>query len=137
MKIIFTNGVFDVIHRGHCELLRYCRYSAERTHVIVGLNTDRSVKALKGDSRPINSQDERQFVLESLKDVDEVVLFDEETPYELIKRIQPDLIIKGGDYEPEQVSGFDICPVSIFKCFNKDGEKMSSSTIIDKLKKNY
>ncbi len=111
-KIVFTNGCFDVIHRGHIELLRYCKSIG--TKVIVGLNSDSSVKLLKGTQRPYNTQKDRKFILESLRFVDEVCIFDEETPYELIKKITPDVIVKGGDYEPEQVVGHDICEVEIF-----------------------
>ena len=111
-KIVFTNGCFDVIHRGHIELLRYCKSIG--TKVIVGLNSDSSVKLLKGTQRPYNTQKDRKFILESLRFVDEVCIFDEETPYELIKKITPDVIVKGGDYQPEQVVGYDICKVEIF-----------------------
>tara|TARA_Y100000593_G_C4206540_1_gene284601 strand:- start:130 stop:531 length:402 start_codon:yes stop_codon:yes gene_type:complete len=109
---VFTNGCFDIIHRGHVELLRYCKDIGYK--VIVGLNSDESVKKLKGESRPYNSQKDRKLVLESIKFVDEVHIFDEETPYELIKQILPDVIVKGGDYTPEQVVGSDICEVKIF-----------------------
>lgn len=136
MKIVFTNGCFDLVHRGHLELLWACKRVSSDAYVVVGLNSDKSVKSLKGDGRPINNESDRRFMLESIKYVDEVILFDEDTPYELIKRLQPDLIMKGGDYEPEEVSGADICPVSIFNCLNKDGVKLSSSSIIEKIQKN-
>jgi D-beta-D-heptose 7-phosphate kinase/D-beta-D-heptose 1-phosphate adenosyltransferase len=111
-RVIFTNGCFDVLHRGHLELLRYCR-SLGGT-VIVGLNCDDSVKRLKGDSRPINNQNDRKLMLESLKFVDKVIVFSEDTPYNLIKEISPDIIVKGGDYKPEDVVGKDVCEVKIF-----------------------
>jgi D-beta-D-heptose 7-phosphate kinase/D-beta-D-heptose 1-phosphate adenosyltransferase len=133
-KILFSNGCFDIIHRGHLELLKTCREVYPEYKIVVGLNSDVSVKRLKGDSRPINEEKDRKFLLESLKYVDEVVIFDQDTPYELIKKIQPDLIVKGGDYQKEEVAGHDICPVVIFKCFNKDGEKVSSSGIIEKVR---
>jgi D-beta-D-heptose 7-phosphate kinase/D-beta-D-heptose 1-phosphate adenosyltransferase len=110
-KLIFTNGCFDVIHRGHIELLLYCASLGE---VVIGLNSDQSVKRLKGEGRPINSEIDRKFVLESLKCVSKVIVFEEDTPYELIKKIKPDLIVKGGDYTPDQVIGGDICKVEIF-----------------------
>lgn len=113
MKIIFTNGCFDVLHRGHLELLRYCKSLGDR--VIVGLNNDESVKRLKGESRPVNNQEDRQFFLKSLKYVDEVILFSEDTPYNLIKSIKPDIIVKGGDYDLENVVGSDISEVVIFR----------------------
>ena len=109
---IFTNGCFDILHRGHFELLKYCRKIG--TEVIVGLNSDTSVKELKGDSRPIFSQEDRRFMLESCKYVDRVIIFDDKTPYLLIKEIQPDIIVKGGDYAPEEVVGSSLCEVRIF-----------------------
>jgi D-beta-D-heptose 7-phosphate kinase/D-beta-D-heptose 1-phosphate adenosyltransferase len=111
MKVIFTNGCFDILHRGHLELLKYCKSLGR---VIVGLNSDISVRILKGEDRPFNSQKDRQFLLESLKFVDEVRIFDEETPYTLIDALKPDIIVKGGDYEPADVVGNDIAEVKIF-----------------------
>lgn len=83
-------------------------------YVIVGLNSDESVKKLKGDGRPVNNQEDRKFVLESLKFVHEVKIFEEDTPYELIKKIKPNVIVKGGDYKKENVIGNDVCKVRIF-----------------------
>lgn len=102
-KVIFTNGCFDILHRGHVTYLNAARRRGN--HLIVGLNTDRSVKALKGPSRPINNQEDRALVLSSLGCVDKVVLFDEDTPYNLIQRIRPDELIKGGDYKADEVVG--------------------------------
>jgi len=115
--IVFTNGCFDLLHRGHVELLKYCdsiACPAMGGYVIVGLNSDESVKRLKGNDRPINNQKDRKFILESLKFVYEVKIFDEDTPYELIKEIKPQVIVKGGDYKEEEVVGNDICKVRIF-----------------------
>ena len=111
-KIIFTNGCFDIIHRAHIELLRYCKSMGK---VIVGVNSDASVRRLKGPNRPINTQEDRLFVLSSCKYVDEVIIFEEETPQELIKRIMPDVIVKGGDYSAADVVGAEIAEVKIFK----------------------
>mgnify|MGYP003143461365 CR=1 FL=1 len=111
-KIIFTNGCFDVLHRGHIELLKYCKTLGDV--VYVGLNSDDSVKKLKGANRPYNSENDRKFLLESIKFVDEVHIFSEDTPYELIKKIKPDFIVKGGDYKTEEVVGSDICDIKIF-----------------------
>lgn len=113
MSIVFTNGCFDIIHRGHVELLEFC--STIGSKVIVGLNSDKSVKRLKGESRPIFSQEDRKKILESLKFVDKVVIFEEDTPYSVIKSLKPDIIVKGGDYSKEDVVGHDICKVIIFK----------------------
>jgi|TARA_R110000744_G_scaffold90507_7_gene175682 rfaE bifunctional protein nucleotidyltransferase chain/domain len=112
MKKVFTNGCFDVLHRGHFELLKYCKSLG---HVIVGLNSDSSIKKLKGDARPIFSQEDRIFMLKSCKFVDEVYIFDEDTPYNLIKDKKPDIIVKGGDYTTDTVVGNDLCEVKIFK----------------------
>lgn len=105
-KVVFTNGCFDILHRGHVE---YLAKAADMGDVlVVGLNTDASVKRLKGEERPINNQDARALVLASLGFVDAVVLFDEDTPYELIKTIRPDVLVKGADYKPEEIVGYDI-----------------------------
>lgn len=111
-KVVFANGCFDILHRGHIELLRFARAHGDK--LVVGLNSDESVKALKGSSRPINSQEDRKFVLESIQYVDEVLIFGEETPYKLIKKVSPDIIVKGGDYAPADVVGSDLCKVLIF-----------------------
>ncbi len=110
-KIIFTNGCFDILHRGHFELLKYCKSLG---YVIVGLNSDISVKTIKGSERPFFGEKDRSFMLESCKYVDEVHIFNEATPYRLISELKPDMIIKGGDYTPEAVVGYDICEVRIF-----------------------
>lgn len=111
MKRIFTNGCFDVLHRGHIELLKYCKSLG---YVIVGLNSDSSVRRLKGEKRPFFKQEDRKLMLESCRFVDEVIIFEEDTPSELIKVVNPEIIVKGGDYKPEDVIGSDICEVKIF-----------------------
>lgn len=113
MKTVFTNGCFDILHRGHLEYLKESGWWGNR--LIVGLNSDDSVRRLKGSSRPINNQEDRKFALECLSFVDKVIIFDEDTPYELIKYIRPDIITKGGDYKPTEVSGFDLADVKIIK----------------------
>jgi len=100
--IVFTNGCFDVLHRGHVEYLEKSKALGDK--LIVGLNSDASVRELK-PGRPINSQDDRMAVLLALRWVDEVIIFDEPTPLQLIHRIKPDIITKGGDYSPDQVVG--------------------------------
>ena len=111
-KIVFTNGCFDLLHRGHIELLKYCKEIGDK--VFVGINSDSSVERLKGPSRPINNQEDRKFFLESLIYVDKVFVFDEDTPYNLIKHLNPSVIVKGGDYTIKDVVGNDICKVVIF-----------------------
>mgnify|MGYP003119176179 CR=1 FL=1 len=127
---IFTNGCFDILHRGHLELLKYC---SSLGNVIVGLNSDSSVRSLKGYTRPINKQDDRKFILESCRYVDKVVIFDESTPYNLIKTLKPDIIVKGGDYKPEDVVGGDIADVIIFNFI--DG--YSTTSIINRSKNEF
>jgi D-beta-D-heptose 7-phosphate kinase/D-beta-D-heptose 1-phosphate adenosyltransferase len=102
-KIVFTNGCFDVLHRGHTEYLRFCRTCGQV--VIVGLNSDRSVREIKGPARPVNNQHDRAAVLASLEFVDYVVIFDEPTPLELIRRVRPDVLVKGEDWKGKGVVG--------------------------------
>lgn len=102
-KIAFTNGVFDILHQGH--IFSLSQAAKEGHFLIVGLNADASVKRLKGESRPVNDQSSRALVLASLVMVDAVVIFEEDTPLELIKSIMPDVLIKGGDYTVEQIAG--------------------------------
>lgn len=105
-KIVFTNGCFDIIHAGHVDYLKKARELGDV--LIVGLNTDDSVKRIKGAGRPVNNQDDRSIVLDSLRFVDFVVLFNEDTPYNLILEIKPDILVKGGDYTIETIVGADI-----------------------------
>ncbi len=105
-KIVFTNGCFDIVHPGH---LDYLSKAADLGDVlVVGLNTDVSVRQLKGVGRPVIDENGRAFLLASLRFVDAVVLFDEPTPYELIRLVQPDVLVKGKDYKAEEVVGYDI-----------------------------
>lgn len=106
LKLVFTNGCFDILHRGHVEYLSNAKDLGDV--LIVGLNTDKSVKMLKGSDRPINDEDSRALILASLSFVDVVVLFDEETPLNLISAIKPDVLVKGGDYKAEEIVGYDI-----------------------------
>lgn len=101
--IAFTNGVFDIMHRGHIASLSQA--ASEADLLIVGLNSDASTKRLKGDSRPVNDEQARCIVMASLLMVDAVVLFEEDTPLELIKAVMPDVLVKGGDYTEEQIAG--------------------------------
>ncbi|MDX4038080.1 D-glycero-beta-D-manno-heptose-7-phosphate kinase [Aliarcobacter skirrowii] len=105
-KIVFTNGCFDILHVGHVKYLEEAKSYGDV--LILGLNADSSVRKLKGESRPINTQDDRAYILASLESVDYVVIFEEETPYELIKLIKPHVLVKGGDYEGKEVVGQDI-----------------------------
>jgi rfaE bifunctional protein nucleotidyltransferase chain/domain len=106
MRTVFTNGCFDILHRGHIEYLQKAKTFGDK--LVVGLNSDASVRRLKGEARPIQDEQSRKIILEALRFVDEVIIFDEDTPYELIKKIQPDVLVKGADYKPEDIVGYDI-----------------------------
>ena len=109
--LVFTNGCFDILHVGHIQYLEQSRALGDK--LIVGLNSDASVRLLKGPSRPINNQNDRKRMLEALRCVDEVVIFDEDTPYDLIVSLQPDIVTKGGDYLPEEVVGYGLSRVVV------------------------
>ena len=104
-KITFTNGCFDILHPGHIHLLSSCSRFGNR--VIVGLNSDSSVKKLKGNSRPVNNQKSRACILASLLFVDAVIFFDDDTPEKLIQAIRPDVLVKGGDWKKNKIAGGD------------------------------
>lgn len=105
-KIVFTNGCFDIIHRGHIELLSKAAGLGQK--LIVALNTDSSVKRLKGPERPFQDEVSRSLIMGAFEFVDLVILFPQDTPLELIKIINPDILVKGGDYKPEEIVGYDI-----------------------------
>lgn len=105
-KIVFTNGCFDILHAGHVSYLQKARQLGDV--LILGLNSDASTKRLKGPGRPVNSEEDRAFVLAGLSCVDYIAIFEEDTPYELIKHVKPDLLVKGKDYENKEVVGSDI-----------------------------
>ena len=113
-RLIFVNGCFDILHLGHVQTIAHARNLAgPRGAVIIGINDDSSVRRLKGPTRPIHDEKSRALLLLHLRHVDHVITFSEDTPYELIKALRPDVIVKGGDYKPEDVVGRDICMVSI------------------------
>ena len=127
-KIVFTNGCFDVLHKGHIFYLQEAKKCGDI--LIVGLNSDASVRRLKGDSRPVNNEIDRAAVLEALKCIDYVVIFEEDTPYNLIKEVQPDVLVKGGDYEVENVIGREFSKEVVLIDFQQG---YSSTSIIHKL----
>ncbi|MBE0638660.1 MAG: D-glycero-beta-D-manno-heptose 1-phosphate adenylyltransferase [Bacteroidales bacterium] len=105
-KVVFTNGCFDLLHQGHID---YLATAADKGDVlIIGLNTDASITRLKGNGRPVQDERSRALLLSSLRFVDAVVLFDQDTPYELIKLVKPDVLVKGSDYNAEDIVGYDI-----------------------------
>ena len=131
-KIVFTNGCFDILHPGHIDLLTRARKLGSK--LIVGINSDESVKAIKGAGRPFLSQTERRAILEGLKAVDEVRIFDENTPEKLIEEVKPDVLVKGGDWKIEEIIGADFVLQNggeVFSLPLKDG--FSSSKIVEKI----
>ena len=132
-KIVFTNGCFDVLHFGHVHYLLQAKALGDI--LVIGLNSDDSVRRLKGPTRPINGENERAFVLAALVFVDYVTLFEEDTPEELIKVVRPDVLVKGGDYTLDNIVGADFVTqnggtVTTIPCV----EGFSSTRIIEKLK---
>lgn len=102
-KIVFTNGCFDILHAGHVSILEFSR--AKGDILVVGLNSDDSVRRLKGPTRPVNKQQDRALVLAALESVSYVCIFNEDTPHNLIKAVRPDVLVKGGDYKPSEIVG--------------------------------
>ncbi len=131
-KIVFTNGCFDLLHQGHIDYLAKARSLGDM--LIIGLNTDNSIKRLKGNTRPIQDEQSRALVLASLLFVDYVVMFDEDTPYNLIKKIKPNVLVKGADYKKEDIVGYDIVELNGGKVMTLNYlEGYSTSNIIRKI----
>lgn len=132
-KIVFTNGVFDILHTGHVDYLSKARDLGH--FLVLGLNTDESVKRLnKGPERPINNEKARATVLGALECVDAIVLFNEDTPYDLIKTIQPDVLVKGSDYAIENIVGYDIVKAKGGEVITIDlSQGFSTTNIIKKI----
>lgn len=105
-KVVFTNGCFDILHAGHIDLLQKAKELGDI--LVVGLNSDESIKRIKGDKRPINKLDYRIKMLSSIQCVDYIIVFDEETPLDLIEAIKPDVLVKGGDYQIDDIVGAEI-----------------------------
>lgn len=135
-KIVFTNGCFDILHKGHIEYLSKARNLGD--FMIVGLNTDQSVKKLKGENRPVQDETSRATILAALSFIDLVVLFNEDTPYNLISLIKPDILVKGADYKESEIIGYDVVKKNGGKIITialTDG--YSTSNIIEKLRNGY
>lgn len=131
-KIVFTNGCFDLIHRGHIEYLAKAANLGDI--LIIGVNTDKSTKKLKGNKRPLQDEYSRSLILSSLHFVNNVILFDDDTPYELIKFIQPDILVKGSNYKAEEIVGNDIVKAKGGEIITIDFiEGFSTTNIINKL----
>ncbi len=132
-KVVFTNGCFDILHLGHVDYLSKAADFGD--YLVIGLNTDASVSKLKGLSRPVNPEQARAGILASLFFVSAVVLFDQDTPYDLIKKVQPDVLVKGSDYKAEDIVGYDIVKARGGKVVTIDFlEGYSTSSIIDRLR---
>ncbi len=133
-KIVFTNGCFDILHSGHVQYLAEAKELGDI--LILGLNSDSSVKRLKGKDRPINNERERAIVLSALYTISYIVVFEDDTPYKLIKYIKPDILVKGGDWKPKDIVGSDIV-----NSYNGEVKSLSfidgksTTDIINKLKK--
>jgi rfaE bifunctional protein nucleotidyltransferase chain/domain len=133
-SIVFTNGCFDIVHRGHIDYLSKAKDKG--TKLILGLNTDASVQRLKGPQRPVVDEESRAILMASLQFIDLVVFFDEDTPYELIKALQPDILVKGSDYNAEDIVGYDILMAKGGKVETIDFVPgFSTTSIVEKIKK--
>jgi D-beta-D-heptose 7-phosphate kinase/D-beta-D-heptose 1-phosphate adenosyltransferase len=131
-SIAFTNGVFDILHPGH--IFSLSQAAKEADYLIVGVNSDSSVKKLKGDSRPVNDQRSRSLLLASLIMTDAVIVFDEETPRDLIVALRPDVLVKGGDYTMEQIAGAkEVIEYGGRVVINPIIEGFSTTTMIEKM----
>jgi len=131
--LVFTNGCFDILHKGHAAYLNQAKSLGD--DLIVGVNSDRSVKVLKGAGRPVNNENDRAFLLDNLKNVDYVIIFDEDTPYNLIREIVPDYLVKGGDWKEEDIVGWDIVKAAGGKVLSLDYiDNYSTTNTLNKLK---
>lgn len=132
-RIVFTNGCFDIIHAGHVCYLSQAKALGDI--LILGLNSDASVRRLKGDARPINTEQDRAIVLAAFGFVDFVTIFEEDTPYELIRQVQPDILVKGGDWQTNQIVGSDLVLERGGKVLSLSFvEGLSTTGILDKLR---
>ena len=132
-KIVFTNGCFDLLHLGHFSYLMEARALGHK--LVLGLNSDQSVKRLKGKERPVNDEETRLVALASLHYVDAVIIFEEDTPLELIRQVQPDILVKGGDYKIEDIVGHDIVQANNGEVVTIDFvDGYSSSNLIKKIR---
>lgn len=129
MITVFTNGCFDLLHAGHIDYLEKSRALGNK--LIVGINSDESVRMLKGSSRPINNQEDRKKMLEALRCVDEVIIFDEDSPYELISKLRPNILTKGGDYSIDKIRSRSLVEEVVIIPYK---EGYSTTNIINRIK---
>lgn len=131
-SLVFTNGCFDILHRGHAAYLNQAKSLGD--FLIVAVNSDKSVRGLKGEGRPLNNEDDRAYLIDNLKSVDFVIIFNEDTPYNLIKEIIPDFLVKGGDWKEENIVGWDIVKASGGKVLSlKFIDNYSTTNTLNKL----
>ena len=134
MVVVFTNGCFDILHRGHLEVLKFAKSLGGK--LIVGINSDKTIKMLKGEDRPINNQQDRKAILESLCFVDEVVIFDEPRTGDIVRKIKPDIVVKGEEgYTAEEVRKIDGLPQEVQIRFCPHLGDYSTTNIIKKISK--
>lgn len=131
-RIVFTNGCFDILHRGHVEYLTQA--ASEGDVLVVGLHTDASVARLRGEGRPIQDQDARSLIVASLSYVDAVVMLDDDSPYELINMIKPDVLVKGADKLPKDIVGYDVVSAKGGKVITIDIKGGATERLIDRIK---
>jgi ribose 5-phosphate isomerase B len=136
-RIVFTNGIFDIVHKGHVELLKFARSLGDR--LVVGINSDRATKILKGPERPIHSEGDRKSTLENFSFVDQVVIFDDTRTMDIIARVKPDVVVKGGEWTAEEVRRRDEIPphieVRVYPLvLQPSGTKYSSTHVIEQIK---
>jgi rfaE bifunctional protein nucleotidyltransferase chain/domain len=135
-KLVFTNGVFDILHAGHASYLTEARNAGDA--LIIGLNSDASVRAIKGPNRPIQQEADRALLLASLKCTDAIVIFDEETPFEIIRFVLPDILIKGADYSRETIVGADVVEAHGGRVLTVPlAEGRSTSGIVERILERY
>ncbi|MDQ3022232.1 MAG: D-glycero-beta-D-manno-heptose 1-phosphate adenylyltransferase [Bacteroidota bacterium] len=133
-KIVFTNGCFDILHKGHISYLNEAKSMGDV--LIVGVNSDSSVRKLKGEGRPVNNENDRAFLLDNLRSVDYAIIFDEDTPYNLIKEILPEYLVKGGDWKEDDIIGSDIVKENGGKVVSLNFlENYSTTNILNQIKK--
>lgn len=130
-KIVFTNGVFDILHTGHINLLKKCKKLGK---VVVGINSDRATRLLKGEHRPIYNEQDRKKVLEAIRYVDEVVIFDDTETIDIIKEIKPDIVAKGGEWTADEVRKRDSIPDNIEVVVFPLVQGVSTTNILKKIK---
>lgn len=136
-KVVFTNGCFDIIHAGHIDYLIKAKQLGDI--LIVAVNSDESVRRIKGEKRPILKQEERTFIVSNLKPVDYVTVFEEDTPYEIIKKLVPDILVKGADWSKDKIVGADIVEnnggtVETIEFVNIQSTSNIINTILDRYK---